>query len=197
MSTPIHFNVAVVGKAPVGAHAHFNVQVVGGAESGGGGELGAPGAVGVLAQSAAPVKHTGATAETVLAAVDVPAGVMGVNGMLRVTLLCSMPNSSGMKDFRLRFGAGLAGTVFWWGSFGEGIATRQMQVLIRNRGVSNSQIAYDPTATYPYGFSTEGLTVGSAETAGDQQLLITGQLEEGTDELTLEGYTAEVLNSPA
>lgn len=157
------------------------------------GTLGAP-VIGVLArgvavvvgQSAVPASVTGTLSETTLATIAIPAGAMGVNGSLRVTTKWSMPNNANTKTMFVRLGGTILGI-----NVGVTTTTAYNAVtMIQNRGAGNSQIGTNGGGIG----NITGQPTATIDTTIAQNLTITGQLGVGTDTLTLEGYTVEILN---
>lgn len=146
-----------------------------------------PNAPVILAQSATAQSVTGTTTETTLATITIPGGMMGANGKLRVSALFSMTNNANNKTPRIRLG----GSETLAAPFASASAI-SLARTIANRGATNSQLSEPGTST---GFGTAGSAVvtTAVDTSVDQSLTITGQLAVGTDTLTLEGYTVEVL----
>lgn len=139
---------------------------------------------GVLAQSAVATTVTGTTAETVLASVIVPGGLVGPNGSLRITPIWSSTNNGNAKTGSVKFG----GVSHAAHALASALSAGSM-FTIRNRGVLNSQITYGGA---PGTVQTVSNTTSSIDTSVDQVLQITGTLATGTDSLTLEGYTVEL-----
>lgn len=139
----------------------------------------------ILAQSAVPASVTGTTVETVLASIVVPGGIMGQNGILRITAFWSYPNSANNKSCRIKLGGVQLNSVGNTTS-----VSLQTMVLIRNRGAANSQICIAGSGV---GSSAIAPAVGAVDTTVDQVLAITGTLALDTETITLEGYTVEVL----
>ncbi|WP_213761989.1 hypothetical protein [Caballeronia sp. dw_19] len=144
---------------------------------------------GVLAQSAVPASVTGTAVETTLASIVIPAGALKANGSLRVTTLWSYPNNANTKTAKTYFG----GIAFSNKALTTSLSN-QMQTIVRNRGVTNSQVSSAPTAASDYGSSGAVVQAAAIDTTQAQTLLITGTLATIADTLTLEAYTVEILN---
>jgi hypothetical protein len=145
----------------------------------------------LLGKSAVAVPHTGNTNETALATISVPAGAMGPNGALRVTAMFSMTNNANNKTPRLRLG-GISGTGFYFVAHAS-IATIMLQRVIHNRNSEASQVSFPGSSLTSYGTSTSAPTTGTQNTAGALDLVLSGQLADGADTITLESYQVEVL----
>lgn len=145
----------------------------------------------ILAQSAVAVPLTGTASETALATIAIPAGTIGPNGSLRITTLWSHTNSANNKTWRIRLG-GIGGTAFA-AVVRSTTATDHDIRIIRNRGSASSQVAL--TAGTGVGFGTSGSApvTGSVDTASAQDLVLSGQLANTGETITLEAYTVELL----
>lgn len=141
----------------------------------------------ILAASAVAVPNTGNTNENTLATIAIPAGVMGLNGILRIWTQWDYPSTANNKTMRVKLGAT---------SFSGVVATTtlvaRILTMIHNRGVANSQIG---GAANFAGIGTVGAgdVNGAIDTSVAQNLTITGQLALGTETLTLEAYLVELL----
>lgn len=144
----------------------------------------------VIAASAVAASHTGNTTETALATVQVPAGAMGPNGALRITTLWSYTNSANNKTLRIRFG-GVSGTAHL-GNFVTTTATLRHQQLIQNRNAQNSQIGGYLSVT-PFGANPGAAVTSSVDTSAAADLVLSGQLANAGETVTLESYLVELL----
>jgi hypothetical protein len=142
----------------------------------------------VLAASAVAATHTGTTAETALATVAIPAGAMGPNGILRVTLLWSYSNSVNGKTKRVRLG-GASGAVLMQHLNSTSVAIRH-HLLIQNRNAETAQIAGQITGGLAA--SSVANATSSVDTSAAQDLVITAQLANAGESVTLESYVVEV-----
>lgn len=141
----------------------------------------------VFAQSAVAVPLTGTTAETVLASVVIPGGLMGPNGAVRVSIVDSHTNNTNLKILKIALAASVLGSV--------GIntsASGEYSFVVRNRGTQIVQVS-GGINNFGSGVSGNSAVTSTVNTAVDQTLTITGTLAVGTDTLTLEAYTVEVL----
>lgn len=145
-----------------------------------------------LARSAVQVPLTGTTVETALATVSVPANAMGANGILRITPLVSNNNSAGTKTTRVRFG-GLAGTIYQSSAATTTLSTR-LQCQIHNRNATNSQVGAS-TAITGFGVAAGAPVTSALDTTAAQDIVISGQLSNGADNMALEAYLIEILKA--
>jgi len=145
---------------------------------------------GVLAQSAVPASVTGTLSETTLATIAIPAGAMGVNGLVRVTADFSNTNSANSKIFTVRLGGQsfYSATVTTTAVFG-------CQARAMNRGALNSQIGGVQTVgSGGFGSTSTASASLSVDTSQAQNLTITGTLTNTSETITLAAYTVEILN---
>lgn len=148
----------------------------------------------VLGCSAVAVPLTGSTSETALATVTIPAGAIGANGLLRVTLLTSHTNNANTKTIRVRLG-GIGGTAF---ISVANTATLSMffDRTIANRNSQSAQVAAAASSINAYSASGSAPTTGTVDTSASQDLVISGQLQAGADTMTLESYLVELAYRP-
>jgi hypothetical protein len=139
----------------------------------------------VVGASAVPVSVGSTTAETALATIALPAGAMGPNGILRISISLVNNNDADDKITRVRLG-GIAGTSFYTVTNTTAITVRVI-VLIQNRGAENSQFGGIHPATTTVG------TTGTVDTSAAVDIVISGQKEVAGDTLTLESYMVELL----
>lgn len=151
----------------------------------------------VIAASAAgwtrnSVNAAGDTTETALTTVTVPANVMGANGVLRITSQWTITNSASSKVVRARFN-GLAGTPYTAFALTT-VATAQYIALIRNRGVTNSQVGAAESGT-GVGSTTAAAVTSSIDTTAAVDIAFTavwGGAASG-ESIKLESYLVELL----
>lgn len=144
--------------------------------------------------SAVAVALTGVTDETVLATIPVGGGIIGKNGMVRVTLLASVTNHADDKIIRVRLG-GLAGTALMTLT-NTTVASVRAQCQFQNRNSHASQVGYVATLAGAFGTDTGALLTATVNLAAAQDLVITGQLETAGHTITLAAYLVEILHAP-
>jgi len=134
----------------------------------------------------ANVSLTGTTTETTLATVTIPAGLLGSNGKIIVYPLWTMTNSAGQKSFKLKLGGQTCYQVSLTTS-----AHSASLLLVRN---FNSVSAQKTSTGLSAGLGATTATISNTtvNTAIAQDLTITGQLANGTDTMTLEGFFVEI-----
>jgi|GEM_PF-2577904 len=144
----------------------------------------------VLGSGATSTSVTGTTSETALATISVPANVMGTNGILRVTSQWSYTNSANNKTLRTRLG-GLSGTSFW-GRVLTTSAGIRVQQEIQNQNSANSQIAFN-AGSQSWDITSGAAATGSVDTTSTQSLVLTAQLANSAETITLERYLVELI----
>lgn len=142
----------------------------------------------VLASSAVAVSHTGSTSETTLATISVPAGAIGANGALRVTMVWSYTNSANTKTARLRLG-GTSFLVF------NATTTSSVRIenQIQNVNSEASQKGWVNSGT-TFGSSTGTIVTASVDTSVAQDIIFRGALANAGETITLESYLVEVFH---
>lgn len=145
----------------------------------------------LLARSGTQASVTGTTAETALATIAIRAGIMGTNGQLRVTTLWSLTNNANAKTCRVRLG-GISGTVFQGASIASA-ASWQGLSHIRNRNSASQQVSMSAGPSISFSTSTSAVVTATIDTAQAQDLVLSGQLGNSADTITLESYTVELL----
>lgn len=143
----------------------------------------------VLACDGAPASVTGTTAETVLASVTLPGGLMGPRGHLRLSSFWSETNNANTKTIRARLGGILGATIL---NDGRSATTGRSAVNhCMNRGDQASQWHW---LFLSLGANGGGAGIATAiDTSVDQLIVFTGQLAVGTDSLALNGFVVEVI----
>jgi len=132
---------------------------------------------------------TGITTEATLASVTIPGGSVGPRGSIRVHLLCSVNNDASVKTLRVKLG----NTTFASSSLAS-VATTSGWVHIYQRGVQNSQVCH-PSIISSLTSSGAAVVIGAEDLSTDKLLTITGQLADGTDSMTLEAWSVEILQA--
>lgn len=142
----------------------------------------------VLAASAVAVPHTGNTSETTLASVTIPAGAMGANGRVRITTIWSATNSANTKTMRHKFG----GVNY----LAQNMTTQQgwrHQSDIANRNAVNAQVG---NGNNVFGSLSAAANASAVDTSSAVNVVISGQLANGADTITLESYVIELYAAP-
>jgi hypothetical protein len=144
----------------------------------------------ILGASAVAVSGPADTNENILATINIPAGAMGINGILRVETLWTVTSSVNNKTLNARLG-GIGGTAFL-----NIVLTTSVSFLgvktIQNRGAANSQVAFTALSGN-FGATSAAVTTASIDTSAATTLVITGQKASAGEDLTLERYSVELI----
>ncbi len=146
-----------------------------------------------LGSSAVAVSLTGTTAETVLATIPIPAGAMGANGLLKISFNATSSGGAGNKVINYRLG-GLLGTSFVGIAVNSSGSARYL-AWIQNRNSESSQVGGNRSGN-PINNSSAGFQLSAIDTSVDTTLVITGDLADGADTVTLEQYLVEIMPIP-
>lgn len=150
--------------------------------------------ISVLGASAVAVSGGADTNENILATITIPAGAMGLNGILRVWHSWTVTNSANNKILRVRLG-GIGGTQMASATLTTS-ATAVCLTHIANRGAANSQIS-PPNASSTFlglvAASTSALQTASIDTSAATTLVLTGAKASAGETLTLESYLVELI----
>lgn len=142
----------------------------------------------ILGASGASVSGAADTNENTLATIAIPAGIMGVNGILRVTTLWTVTNSVNNKILRTKLGSTDYGAVTVTTSVGY-----REQRQIHNRNSASAQVAFVQANGATFGGAAGSNVTGTENTANALNLLLTGQKASGGETLTLESYLVELI----
>lgn len=143
--------------------------------------------------SAVAVSCPADTTEDILATVNIPAGVMGLNGILRVSTRWSFTGSVNAKTSRVRLG-GIGGTLYQGAANGATDIAAMYQMTIQNRNAANSQIGHiNAAGASGFGPSTGAHQTGAIDTSLAQTVVITGQKASAGETMTLETYFIELI----
>jgi len=145
----------------------------------------------VIAMSAVAVSAGADTNENTLATITIPAGIMGLNGALRVTTYWSLTNNANSKTLKVYFG-GIGGTTYLSVDRASA-ASFSTQTFVHNRGAANSQVGNSDAAANVFTATTDALTTSAIDTSAATTVVITGQKASSGDTLTLAGYIVELL----
>lgn len=145
----------------------------------------------VLARSNASVAAPADTNEDILATINLPAGLMGLDGSVRVRAHFSYTNSANTKTLRARLG-GAAGTVY-----NQIAATAStyaaFEIWISNRGAANSQLgAPNGISLFSSGGVAAVAVTSAVDTSAATTVVLTGQKALGTETVSLDRYIAEI-----
>jgi hypothetical protein len=152
-----------------------------------------PSAVTVLGASAVAFSNGATTTEDIFATINVPAGAMGLSGILRVLTAWSVTNSANNKTLSVRLG-GIGGTAYFSSTYTT-IASCIDLHCIQNRGAANSQVSFvqSPSPAGGLGAGAGALKTGAVDTSVAQTVVITGQKGLAGETITLESYIVELI----
>lgn len=143
----------------------------------------------LLAQSGVKSSHTGSTAETALATITVPGGAMGANGRVRIVGVASaVHTTAGNKTLRVRVG-GISGTLYLTSATTTGLSHRFI-LDIWNVNSASAQKGGSNNGTI--GWQSGAAVTSSVDTNSDFDIVISGVLADGTDEIAIEEYAVEL-----
>lgn len=143
-----------------------------------------------LAQSAVAISCPADANEDILATFNLAAGLLGPNGILRLSTTWSFTNNANTKTPRIRFSEG-AGTVIATTSMTTALSLKMIATMA-NRGVQNSQIT-DALISAGGGVVGQTLTSSAIDTTAATSIVISGQKAVGGDTFTLESYLLELI----
>lgn len=147
---------------------------------------------GIFAKTGTAASITGTLTETALATVNIPASTVGANGEIKVRTFWTVTNSANNKVLRVRLG-GIAGSICG-GLTPTTIAGLEMTVYIRNKNSASSQYLITIGARGTDGLVTNVIsTPTTVDTSASQDLVISGQLANTGETITLEGYAVEII----
>lgn len=154
---------------------------------------GVSGSARILGASAVAVSGAADTNENALATIAVPAGAMGVNGILRVSACWTYTNSANIKTLRGRL-SGIGGTAFFavTGLTTEVSVDTYFQIANRNSASSQRSMGHAPKGNNAMQYNGGTLT-GAVDTTAATTLVLTGQKASAGETLTLESYLVELI----
>lgn len=144
-----------------------------------------------LGMSAVAVNLTGTTSETAMATINLPAGIMGLNGQVRITTYWTITGSANNKTLRTRFGT-ISGTAYS-AQIQTANTNLKIATVIANRNSASSQFGDDGNGSGGWAPSTAAWTTSAIDTSASTTIVISGQLALGSETITLEAYTCELM----
>lgn len=148
-------------------------------------KMGAVGSAGVVDTSGSSVTAPADANENTLATVAIPAGIMGTNGMLRITAVFTVTNSGNNKTLRLKYGGTAFSTLVV-----TAVATVRMVCEIFNRAAANSQVSFPNGGI---GTTASAIVTAAIDSATAQDVTITGQKATAGETIRMESYNVEVI----
>lgn len=149
------------------------------------------------ASAASGMAVTGTVSETVLATVSIPGGVMGSNGIIRVTSLWTYTNSGNTKTLTWRFGAAGAGTsgTAYMSTPVTTSSLFQETRLVRNITASTQKGASSGNPTGGIGVSSGAVVTSNINTGNAAEIAFTATLTNTGETITLESYIVELIRT--
>ena len=144
----------------------------------------------VKADSAGAEMHTGDTDETTLKSYEIPAGTLGINGVIRIKVTGVSRSNNGAKTYKLKLGGTLIATL----SVAADAADLNWTLFAacHNLGAVDSQ-GWSAFWIDESAIDINKTAVTSAiNTANAQTLEITGQLAHADDECEVRDWTIEI-----
>jgi len=144
----------------------------------------------ILAASATAVTAPADTAENTLATITIPAGAMGLNGIVRIRAEWSYTGSTNSKTLLVKFG----GTAFL--SVGDTAAANTSAIgtcQIHNRNSASSQRGSGTVISNGATVFAGTVQTGSIDTTAAVTILIRGTKALAGETLTLESYLVELI----
>ena len=146
-----------------------------------------------LARSGVQSPLTGVTVETQMAAVTIPAGLLGKNGSIRVRAYWTFTGSTNLKTFKVRYSTS-AGTAFLNNATATAANISFMgEVIISNRNDPAQQVAFATALTGNDGFANNSTLTATVNTANATQIYLSGTLANSSETATLEYYEVTLL----
>ena len=135
----------------------------------------------------ASVALTGTTSETTLLTVNIPAGLIGISGKVKMYPLYSMTNNANGKVLRVKLGGSTA-----FSAFVSNSSQSSALVIIRNVGSEAVQKSSTGVVSGLGNISTP-LTSLTINTSAATTITVTGQLINSADTMMLEDFFMEIV----
>jgi len=145
----------------------------------------------VKADTADAQMHTGDLVETILKTYTIPAGTLGITGVVRIKVTGISRGNNGAKTYKLKLGGTIIATLTVDADVSDLHWT--LFAACHNLGAVDSQgwSAYWQQSLF--GNDINETAVASAlDTASDQDLVITGELANVADECEVRDWTIEI-----
>jgi hypothetical protein len=135
----------------------------------------------------ASVALTGTTSETTLLTVNIPAGLIGISGKVKMYPLYSMTNNANSKVLRVKLGGSTA-----FSTVVSNSSQSSALVIIRNVGSEAVQKSSTGVVSGLGNISTP-LTSLTINTSAATTITVTGQLVNSADTMMLEDFFMEIV----
>lgn len=138
------------------------------------------------------VSNTATTSEEALLTVTIPAGAIGPNGIVRVTVQYDTNSSANSKTFKIyhNSSATIGGTNIWNASHTASLGARSSREFV-NQNSASSQRYHSAGADTGTGAGS-GTGTGSIDTANTSYIIVTGKKASAGDTLTLSFAIVEI-----
>ena len=133
------------------------------------------------------VALTGTTSETTLLTVNIPAGLIGISGKVKMYPLYSMTNNANSKVLRVRLG----GSQAFYTAVSNSSHSSAL-IIIRNIGSESVQKSSTGVVS-GLGNTGTALNTLAIDTSVATTITVTGQLANSADTMTLEGFFMEIV----
>ncbi len=135
----------------------------------------------------AAVALTGTTSETTLVTITIPAGLIGSKGKVKLYPLWSTTNNANTKTLRVKFPSN---TIYTGTS--QNVVHNTGLLILRNLN-SESVQRMSSGMLAGLGGTISSIAQTTVDTSAATSIMITGQLQVGTDTMTLEGLFVEIV----
>lgn len=138
------------------------------------------------------VSNTATTSEEALLTVTIPAGAIGPNGIVRVTVQYDTNSSANSKTFKIYHNSSttIGGTNIWNASHTASLGARSSREFV-NQNSASSQRYHSAGADTGTGAGS-GTGTGSIDTANTSYIIVTGKKASAGDTLTLSFAIVEI-----
>lgn len=146
----------------------------------------------ILGKSSVAVSGAADTNENTLATVSLPA--MNANDQVRARMRFTVTNSANLKTFRARI-SGISGTIFLTDTLTSSQGSNYYaELVVGLRNATNSQIASHFGMRGNTAAGNAAVVTGAVNMSVATSLVLTGQKATGSETLTLEWYSVELLS---
>lgn len=198
VKSKLGFNVKALTSANIPSAAQYNCQIIYLSDIGvagsywmSNGSYWCPvGGEVTLAQSGVAVSLTGTTSETVLATYTLPAKIFGSNANIETVTLWSFTSSADNKQMRIRSG-NISGTIYYFQQTTTNASSQGFSRINANNSTSEQKGWGTGVANASgFGSNASAIVTSSLDTVTtSNDILITGQLANSGETLSLMGYT--------
>lgn len=147
-----------------------------------------------LSKSTTASSHTGDTVETALATFTITGGTIGSTDRLEITTFWTRSGSAAAATPRVRLD-GTTGTIYGTDTI-VALAARNIQgkTIIYSNNATNAQKASGAPISNPYISTPNAIITSTADFTGNVDVVISGQLANAGDTITLQSYYIEQIS---